>query len=70
MLATCSLSPAQEPHRHGPQPRVRHELGPDSLPRQDVPSGRLEGPFLFRSEIIEDTVRKYWIFVPVRGVVA
>ena len=29
-----------------------------------MPQGRLEGPFLFHSNIIADTVRKYWIHVP------
>jgi hypothetical protein len=37
---------------------------PDSLPQQDVPKGRLEGPFEFRSKIIPGTVRQYWIYVP------
>ena len=41
-----------------------YELGPDSLPHEGVPKGKLEGPFLFRSEIISNTVRRYWIFVP------
>lgn len=40
------------------------ELGPDSLVQPDVPQGRLEGPFEFRSRIITDTVRRYWVFVP------
>ncbi len=43
---------------------VTYELGPDSLPQLGVPRGRLEGPFLFKSEIITNTVRRYWIYVP------
>jgi len=50
--------------RRSPQPQVRYALGPDSLPQADVPQGRLEGPFLFHSKIIENTVRKYWVHVP------
>ena len=38
--------------------------GPDSLPQEGVPKGRLEGPFEFRSQIIAGTVRRYWIYVP------
>ncbi|MDQ8179109.1 alpha/beta hydrolase-fold protein [Pelagicoccus sp. SDUM812005] len=34
------------------------------VPQEGVPKGRLEGPFEFRSKIIEGTVRRYWIFVP------
>ena len=50
--------------RRSPQPQVRYALGPDSLPQDGVPKGTLEGPFLFHSKIIENTVRKYWIHVP------
>ena len=41
-----------------------YELGPDSLPQEGVPKGKLEGPFLFKSQIFSNTVRKYWIYVP------
>ncbi len=42
-----------------------YPLGPDSLPQDGVPKGKLEGPFLFRSQVIANTVRRYWIYVPV-----
>ena len=41
-----------------------YPLTADSLVQPNVPQGRLEGPFEFRSKIIADTVRRYWIFVP------
>src|SRR5687767_8764757 len=41
-----------------------YPLTPDSLPQDGVPKGRLEGPFEFRSQIIANTVRQYWIYVP------
>src|SRR5204863_7518208 len=41
-----------------------YELGPDSLPQPGVPKGKLEGPFLFKSQIITNTVRRYWVYVP------
>jgi hypothetical protein len=41
-----------------------YRLGPDSLPQEGVPKGKLEGPFLFRSQIFTDTARRYWVFVP------
>ena len=41
-----------------------YPLGPDSLPQAGVPKGKLEGPFLFKSRIIADTVRRYWVYVP------
>jgi enterochelin esterase family protein len=45
-----------------------YPLGPQSRPMAGVPKGRLEGPFLFRSQIIANTVRQYWIFVPAQYV--
>ncbi|MCA9136148.1 MAG: hypothetical protein KDB00_05300 [Planctomycetales bacterium] len=50
--------------RRQPQPQVRYPLGADSLPNDQVPKGSLEGPYLFKSNVIEDTVRKYWVYVP------
>lgn len=41
-----------------------YELGPDSLPQEGVPKGKLEGPFLFKSQVISNTVRRYWVYVP------
>jgi enterochelin esterase family protein len=43
---------------------VHYPLTADSLPQADVPHGRLEGPFEFKSKIFAGTVRRYWIFVP------
>ncbi len=40
------------------------KLGPDSMVQEGVPHGKLEGPFLFKSKILANTVRKYWIYVP------
>src|SRR6266568_4263598 len=41
-----------------------YELGPDSLPQEGVPKGKLDGPFLFKSQVFSNTVRRYWVFVP------
>jgi enterochelin esterase family protein len=41
-----------------------YKLGPDSLPQEGVPKGKLEGPLLFKSQVLAGTVRKYWIYVP------
>ncbi len=41
-----------------------YELGLDSQVQPGVPRGQLKGPFLFHSEIIENTVRQYWIYEP------
>lgn len=48
-------------------PRQPGEYPPsqDSLPQPGVPKGKLIGPLEFHSRIIEGTVRRYWIYVPV-----
>ena len=58
-VAACALPTlAQQP-----SPR-RYELGPDSLPQEGVPKGKLEGPLLFKSQVFAGTVRRYWVYVP------
>ena len=56
LVAQDTGTPARKP---GDYP-----LGPDSLPQDGVPKGKLEGPFEFNSKIIAGTVRRYWVFVP------
>ncbi len=41
-----------------------YKLGPDSLPQQGVPKGKLNGPLLFKSQVFASTIRKYWVYVP------
>jgi enterochelin esterase family protein len=41
-----------------------YTLGPDSMPQADVPRGRIEGPFVFKSKVFDNTVRQYWVYVP------
>jgi enterochelin esterase-like enzyme len=63
-LFVSQTLPAQETQRRDPEPQIRYPLGADSLEQDGVPKGKLEGPFLFHSNIIKDTVRKYWVSVP------
>ena len=72
MAGLCARTPvlvrAESPQ--APQPAAgqrqpgTYPLGPDSLPQDGVPKGKLDGPFLFKSQIIAGTVRRYWIYVP------
>jgi enterochelin esterase family protein len=39
-------------------------IGAEPEEATSVPSGRLEGPFEFHSDVFEGTVRRYWVFVP------
>jgi enterochelin esterase-like enzyme len=59
-LAVAPTASAQTAERKpGEYPLTR-----DSLRQPGVPTGRLEGPFEFRSQVIAGTVRRYWIYVP------
>ncbi len=49
--------PPDEPDRH-------YQLGPDSLPREGVPKGKVEGPFTLPSEAYPGTQHTYWVYVP------
>ena len=40
-----------------------YKLGPDSVPQEGVPAGRVEGPLLFKSQVFTNTLREYWMFV-------
>jgi enterochelin esterase family protein len=41
-----------------------YKLGPDSSRQAGVPQGKVEGPFVWKSQIFRDTVRQYWVYVP------
>ncbi len=70
VLTTSSLLAADQPPvpatppAKKAQPQFNYPTHPDSLPMDGVPQGKLEGPFLFRSQVFTNTVRKYWVFVP------
>ncbi len=34
------------------------------MAQEGVPHGRLEGPITFKSQVFENTIRKYWVYVP------
>jgi enterochelin esterase family protein len=41
-----------------------YKLGPDSLPQDRVPKGRLIGPTTLPSEVFPGTSHTYWVYVP------
>lgn len=41
-----------------------YKLGPDSLPQEGVPKGKLIGPGTLPSEVFPGTQHTYWIYVP------
>jgi len=41
-----------------------YSLGPDSLPHEGVPRGKVIGPLTLASQVFTNTTRHYWIYVP------
>jgi enterochelin esterase-like enzyme len=41
-----------------------YRLGPDSLPQEGVPKGKVIGPLTLASEVFTNTTRHYWVYVP------
>jgi enterochelin esterase family protein len=41
-----------------------YRLGPDSLPQEGVPKGRVLGPLTLASQVFTNTTRHYWVYVP------
>lgn len=39
-------------------------LGPDSLPQAGVPKGKVIGPLTLASDVLTNTTRHYWVYVP------
>lgn len=39
-------------------------LGPDSLPQENVPKGKIIGPLTLASQVFTNTTRHYWVYVP------
>jgi len=50
----CSAAPTDEVYL----------LGPDSLPHEGVPKGKVIGPLTLPSNVFTNTTRHYWIYVP------
>jgi enterochelin esterase family protein len=41
-----------------------YSLGPDSLPHEGTPRGKVIGPLTLASQVFPNTTRHYWIYVP------
>src|SRR5215472_8224701 len=41
-----------------------YKLGPDSLPQEGVPKGKLVGPSIEPSQVFPGTQHTYWVYVP------
>jgi enterochelin esterase family protein len=69
LIVTSLAAVQQTPPAAGTDRKAgEYPLGPESLPQPGVPKGKLEGPFLFKSTAIPNTVRNYWVYVPAQYV--
>ncbi len=41
-----------------------YTFGPDSIPQDGVPKGKVTGPLKWKSKVYDGTVRDYWVYVP------
>jgi len=55
---------AQPPAVQAPNPDIHYQLGPDSLPREGVPTGEMRGPYTLPSQAYPGTQHTYWVYVP------
>jgi enterochelin esterase-like enzyme len=64
----AALSWAQAPPRtplvETPNTDHYYDLSPDSLPRDGVPKGEIQGPFVIPSQAYPGTQHTYWVYVP------
>jgi len=57
--AAPTTPPAQPPNTD-----IHYQLGPDSLPRDGVPTGEMRGPYTLPSQAYPGTQHTYWVYVP------
>ena len=62
--AAAFFSSAQAPAPPGPDYNAFYQIGPDSLPHDDVPKGEVRGPFVLPSQAYPGTQHTYWVYVP------
>ena len=63
ILFVCAAF-AQPPAQQGPNVDGQYRLGPDSLPWEGVPKGRIRGPFTLPSEAYPGTQHTFSVYVP------
>lgn len=64
VVSLCLVSVSAGPENTAQRKPGDYPLGPDSLPQPGVPKGVLTGPIEFRSRILANTTRRYWVYVP------
>ena len=63
-FAFTYLAAGQQAPYPMPEPDVHYQLGPDSLPQDGVPKGKILGPYTLPSQAYPGTQHTYWVYVP------
>jgi enterochelin esterase-like enzyme len=64
LIFGCAVSAFASLHVSAAPTDDLYQLGPDSLPHDGVPKGKVIGPLTLASEVFTNTTRHYWIYVP------
>ena len=65
VLVLCFLIGLSLPALAAPQQKEEsYETHPDSIKKPNVPEGKIEGPFTWKSKIYPGTVRDYYLYIP------
>ncbi|MFN7291220.1 MAG: SMP-30/gluconolactonase/LRE family protein [Pirellula sp.] len=65
VLLLCFLFSLSLPALGAPQQKEEaYETHPDSIKKPNVPEGKVEGPFTWKSKIYPGTVRDYYLYIP------
>jgi enterochelin esterase-like enzyme len=64
LQAVSQTPPSPPPQPAAPNPDMHYQIGPDSLPREGVPTGEMRGPFTLPSEAYPGTQHTYWVYAP------
>jgi len=63
-LTFCFALASLQAQQKKEDPNAQYVLGPDSLPKEGVPHGKVVSMGLWHSRIYDGTVRDWWIYVP------
>ena len=63
-IALSLLALAAVAQNAAQNPDSQYRLGPDSLPQEGVPKGKIRGPFTLPCRVYPGTQHTYWVYVP------
>lgn len=63
-LTALALLNASHAIAQSPNPDSHYHPGPDSMPQDGVPKGKIAGPFVLPSHAYPGTQHTYWVYVP------